>query len=567
MGCGASSAASTDDSAKCREEEVDEQKLEEQHAERSELQQAGGAAGSDTPAKPTEDGRFNRTIESDREDECRGPNEMDIDLPEKQVTAATAGPAKKGIYVRPSSKCKAQVLFMCGGAEDAALEMKEYDSVDDVRREWSDTGEGIPGVYYARPVNKNCTVASLAPSRYMYRWSIAGERCVAPGRSFGICEGLHAFHSRSPALAEAALALAERLPAAARAASPYLRDGGGEKLAVDLAELATCRSARYLSNDLGHFKTALVEAEDRLIYNLFQFTLGVEAQVGYFTGSTFSEHVVSAKEAALSSAVRRAAHADNLAEQLESGKTGVKAAADAALAEIFAAIGLAPATVLPGLDAALRAAAAAVRVEARGVSDKLVGAAAAGTPDTTGCRLARDRNPIDIKKRVEEAFFAEYSSSSPAKPVLCAQGFYDVDLYIVFPEGTKNGFKRAYAAVWEDGTAMRPLRVSMKEKCNSDDEDNASDGDDDGGADDVSGGDSAEEGEDADPENPHWRGFYCTVPVRPDVVYCYRIVVDKRMYVTPTKSKQNRLRYCKKFRISPSVGPWSLNALQLAGIV
>ncbi|KAJ9443852.1 hypothetical protein DIPPA_35513, partial [Diplonema papillatum] len=103
--------------------------------------------------------------------------------------------------------------------------------------------------------------------------------------------------------------------------------------------------------------------------------------------------------------------------------------------------------------------------------------------------------------------------------------------------------------------------------CNSDDEDNASDGDDDGGADDVSGGDSAEEGEDADPENPHWRGFYCTVPVRPDVVYCYRIVVDKRMYVTPTKSKQNRLRYCKKFRISPSVGPWSLNALQLAGIV
>ena len=568
MGCGASS-----EEQECNkpDPEADEKKhIADEPEEKGEILEEVESTG---PATGEAEELTKR--KSNVEGECEGPDESKIDIKERQVTAISQGPRKKGIYIRPSSRCKMQLIFSCKGGENCNIEMKEYDSPDDIRKEWNATGESIPGVYYISPVNDHSCVASVAPGRYMFRWSNGGYRTTAPGEELLICEKLHEFHKLSSSFADAAVAILEKLPDNLRARSPYLQEGGVEKLISDLDQLETCKSARYLPNDLLTFKTFLVELEDILIYNLFQVSLRIESQVGYFHKNS---HVTSLKEKAQMLILDKAMDEDALKAGLEIGKTQVKNALDIGLERTFAAFGLNQEELLPSLDDKMISAVDTIDIDAWGLSSEISGTGITESHSDMLEKLAWDRDPREVKKRTEDTYYSSIQDSNPLIPVLCPQSFYHVDLYIVFPSGTENTFTRAMCTLWEEGDQENPLRVVMKEywigegaddrEMNSNDESDAGEW----GGEDAS--DDAEDDPESDDEDngdensaPHWKGFYCTIPVRIDVVYCYRMSVDNKAYLTPSLTKKKVANYCKKFKVTPSLGKWTINALDALGLV
>eukprot|EP01060_Flectonema_neradi_P007236 TRINITY_DN15021_c3_g1_i1.p1 TRINITY_DN15021_c3_g1~~TRINITY_DN15021_c3_g1_i1.p1 ORF type:complete len:586 (+),score=125.71 TRINITY_DN15021_c3_g1_i1:55-1758(+) len=567
MGCGASSE---DQDCNKPSQQADEKKhVAEDPEEKGEILEEVASTG---PATGEAEALTKR--KSNVEGDCEGPDESQIDIRERQVTMISQGPKKKGIYIRPSSRCKIQLIFSCKGGENCNIEMKEYDSPDDIRKEWNATGETIPGVYYIRPLNNHSCVASVAPGRFMYRWNNGGYRTTAPGEELLMCEKLYEYHKIGSSFADAAIAILDKLPDDLRSRSPYLQDGGIEKLVSDLDQLETCKSARYLPNDLHAFKSFLVELEDILIYNLFQVSLRIDSQVGYFHKK---DHVTSLKEKAQMLLLDKAVAEDALNTALELGKSQVKSALDVGLEKTFSAFGLNQEELLPTLDDKMVAAVDTIAIDSWGLTSGLSGTGITESHSDMLEKLAWDRDPREVKKRAEDTYYSSIENSDPLVPVLCPQSFYHVDLYIVFPTGTENTFTRAMCTLWEEGDQENPLRVVMKEywigegaddrEMNSNDESDAGEWGGEDASDDGEDEESDDE-EDADEDTtPHWKGFYCTIPVRMDVVYCYRMSIDNKAYLTPSLTKKKATNYYKKFKVTPSLGKWTINALDTLGLV
>eukprot|EP01061_Rhynchopus_euleeides_P009023 TRINITY_DN18174_c0_g1_i1.p1 TRINITY_DN18174_c0_g1~~TRINITY_DN18174_c0_g1_i1.p1 ORF type:complete len:580 (+),score=187.28 TRINITY_DN18174_c0_g1_i1:197-1936(+) len=528
--------------------------------------------------------------------ECKGPDETLMQIPPLRVTPMTRGPRKKGIHVRASAKCKCQVLFICkdaaktsltttgGGAVTANVEIKPFYGPDDLKQDWSETGAGAPGVYYLVPTNDISCCGSIAPSKYMFRWNIAGVRCRSAASLNCITESL-AKNTDESDLNEKVLAFLKSLPEMHN----DIDEEFDERVIADLKGLGQSKSARYLSNNLAAFKSLLMSLEDSVLYNMFDFDLGIDHLIGHYHGL---QHVMSNREKAELAVVREASGKKNIAASLERMKKSLHTSVKELVKQKLEVVGLDAKAVIPSLEEDLTEVCGTLDACAVGLGDIIKGQGCSKmmSPELDGQLLARENDPFDVRQRVQNHYRTHHQSASPMMPILCAQNLYHVDIYLVLPKGTPNTFKRAYLTLWEEGNLMHINRVSMKEywtgpvrdsdSTNSDSE--AGDSDDEVAgeelADDVESleeSDEEEENGDAEgrvPESPSnrravWKGFYCTVPLQPDVVYCYRVVVDGLAYLSATVKRKSRSNFCKKLKISPKISAWSVNTVREAGLI
>ena len=576
---------------------------------------------------------------------CKGPDETQLNIPPYCHTPMTAGPRRSGIHFRPSPKCKTQVLFVCRDAATVAspgvsnnadtpvgklsrsatapvntfssrlrdgtpptspalystptakdgtqllsssvslvppetgaranIELKSFNTLDDLKSEWSETGTGVQGAYYAVPINDVACVASVAPNKYMYRWNVGGSRCASPAKIRHIAARLH------EALGQEELE---------KRVLKILRGEGATAADVRelLGHLPSCVSARYLSNDLAGFKSLLVALEDSMLYNMFEFKLTVEAQVGYFH---CARHSVTNRERVNLLFLKEYTAKKTVQTALERERKAMRSGVKDHLRMQTESAGLDLDLCMPHVDDDLEEITATIdAANVDGTCEHLGLTLSSSRYNERECvdrdLLARENDPFDVQQRVQNFYRESYATSSPLVPMLCPQSLYHVDLYIVFPRffGASNPFSRAYLLIWEEGSMPCASRVAMKPywigtpgsgydtgSSNSDSEagetDDQEEGDDDdpdgcyglGYGDDSNDGDEEEEDEDYDDATPHWRGYYCTVPLQPDVVYCYRIVIDRLAYLSPTTTRKNRALYYKKVKISPSVASWTVN--------
>ena len=565
MGCGAS-ATSADTSKRAPAEQ----------------EAALGSSGSTSLTEKELTTVATQETSNDRAAECKGPDETVMKIPPLRVTPATKGPLRKGIHVRPSAKCKSQVLFICKDSErvnlsdtlgqpvTANVEIKPFYSADDLKQGWSETGAGAPGVYYMVPSNDVSCCGSIAPSKYMFRWNIGGIRCRSAALQSNVTENI----ARLPD-ADLKAKVLQYLHSLEE--DPQNNDVEfEERVLTDLASLSQCKSARYLSNNLAGFKSLLIGLEDIMLYNMFDFDLGIENLVGHYQGMQL---MLTPKERAQVAKIREISQKKNTALVLEKAKKNIHTSVKEQIKQKLEGLGIDVKTAFPCLDEELSEILDGTEINTLGLTDSIKGRTCSKhhSPELDGQLLARENDPFDVRQRVQNHYRANHQSASPLVPLMCPQHLYHVDFYLVFPKGTKNTFRRAYLSLWEEGNIMHTSRVSMKpywigeayrdtESINSDSEAGESDeelqGDEEGDA------ESAEESdEDDNPSEAVWKGFFCTVPLQPDIVYCYRIVVDGMAYMSATLKRKSRTNYCKKLKISPKITPWTVNGLKEAELL